>query len=201
MALNDVPLAGQSLNASRNLIESNFLTINTAFKQDHGEYSLPNQGKHNTVTFPLQTYVLPLKGPSTLGTTDMVLFTRDSLAVPGTPGMFLVPANTDPANPLTPSIEFSYALKANPGYTILPSGIIIQWALGALGSGSSSAVIALPIKFSTFLTCQGTVNTFAGNERDNIIYAKPSGFKAVEIGRAATWNSGNITVNVLAIGY
>jgi len=54
--LNNVPVPGQSLGASRNLINANFATTDTAFSVDHVPYndSSGGQGKHNRVSFPSQ---------------------------------------------------------------------------------------------------------------------------------------------------
>ena len=52
MALNNVPLSGQSLNVSRPLISQNFTTIDTAFSQDHVGYGSGTQGQHKQITFP-----------------------------------------------------------------------------------------------------------------------------------------------------
>lgn len=54
--LNNVPTPGQSLGASRGLINANFSTTDTAFSVDHVAYndSSGNQGKHAKITFPVQ---------------------------------------------------------------------------------------------------------------------------------------------------
>ena len=54
MALINVPLAGQSLGITRDPVNNNFSTINSAFLVDHVEYNTAGQGKHNKVTFPVQ---------------------------------------------------------------------------------------------------------------------------------------------------
>lgn len=51
MALNNVPLTGQTLNTTRDAIRDNFAVINTAFEIDHVTYGDPDQGKHNQITF------------------------------------------------------------------------------------------------------------------------------------------------------
>lgn len=54
--LNNVPQAGQTLGNSRNQIQTNFTTIDTAFSVDHVPYNdgSGGQGKHNKVSFPVQ---------------------------------------------------------------------------------------------------------------------------------------------------
>lgn len=63
MALNDVPLSGQTLNDTRNPIRNNFLTINSTFLVNHKEYNTADAGKHTFVTLLDQTgNVLPFVG-------------------------------------------------------------------------------------------------------------------------------------------
>jgi len=54
MALNNIPLAGQSLGTTRAPINQNFSVIDAAFQIDHVDYNIAGQGKHNKVTFPVQ---------------------------------------------------------------------------------------------------------------------------------------------------
>lgn len=132
MALNVVPNAGQTLNNSRPLINGNFVSINAAFSVDHVDYGLPLAGEHKKLTLAQQAYVAPILAPTT-GATEGVIFSRDSIEAPGTMGMFYQPpskANTDKP------VEFSYAIKLSPGYTILPSGIWLAWGAHASVNGN-----------------------------------------------------------------
>lgn len=54
MALNNVPLSGQTLNDTRVPINQNFSVIDTAFSIDHVDYNAGGQGKHAKVTLPVQ---------------------------------------------------------------------------------------------------------------------------------------------------
>jgi hypothetical protein len=55
--LNNVPQTGQTLGATRNSIQTNFSTVDTAFTVDHVQYNdgSGGQGKHKKVTFPVQS--------------------------------------------------------------------------------------------------------------------------------------------------
>ena len=123
MALNNVPLAGQSLGVTRNPINQNFNTINAAFLVDHVEYATGGQGKHNKVTFPVQA-----PAPAFL---------------PGEEGLYNFLYPTTAKNELfvhkqnqagTVDIPFtasamSNVLQANcvNGWTYLPSGLLVKW--------------------------------------------------------------------------
>lgn len=67
--LNTVPVAGQSLGASRDLINANFVTIDTAFSVDHVSYNngSGNQGQHNKITFPAVTPMVPTFAAGSMG--------------------------------------------------------------------------------------------------------------------------------------
>src|SRR5215475_7361133 len=58
--LNNVPVAGQTLGASRDLINANFVTINTAFSVNHVPYNDGSglQGLHQFVQMPAGTPVI-----------------------------------------------------------------------------------------------------------------------------------------------
>jgi len=103
------------------------------------------------------------------------------------------------------SAEFSYAVKANPGCTILPSGIIMQWGSGNIAENGTSVNIPLAMSFGTYLSCQATTLTLpAGAIEDSIVTATDGGISAgvshVYVQRKSAWK-GAITVNVFAIGY
>ena len=57
MALNNVPLAGQTLGQTQAPINQNFAVIDTAFQVDHEDYNTTNQGMHNRVSFLTQSPV------------------------------------------------------------------------------------------------------------------------------------------------
>lgn len=134
MALNNVPLSGQSLDDTRVPINQNFSVISTAFAIDHVVYNTSGQGKHNKVTFPVQT------GAPTFASGDDGLYslafnnqvtTRNELFVHGQ--KFGGAVDT----PFTASI-LSQQAPANDtsGWSYLPSGILLRWSqvTGAAGT-------------------------------------------------------------------
>lgn len=187
MALNNVPVSLQSLNASKPLINQNFLTINAAFLIDHVEYNLPDQGKHKQVMFTQQA-----ADPAT-GVTEGAIYAK--VGTGGVNNLFYRPYSSG-----TP-VEFTYANKANPGYAWLPSGLLIQWVTA--GIAGANATVALPIAFPTaHLYCQVSAGTYTGgNERDYIVGCTPAGLASVTVTRHPSWAGTGINVNVLAIGY
>ena len=120
MALNNVPVAGQSLGASRDLINQNFSVINTAFSVNHVPYNdgSGNQGKHAEVQFPVQS-AIPAASAG-----DISLYNKLPAApypLTATNELFLIKADGTTNIPITASHQ------ATAGWTYLPSGIILKW--------------------------------------------------------------------------
>ena len=200
MALITVPIAGQTLNSSRPDIESNFKAINDDFKVDHVEYNLAGKGKHKTVTFTSQTYVLPSVAPLTAAT-ECSVFSRPSLIMPSlvtpevaTTQLFFQPASS--AATAAP-VEFSYAKKAAQGFTILPSGIWIAWGAGTAGNAKN---ITFFKSFPTTCVSVQMTKTYSGNQ--NLLSAaglSTTGFSAYATILGAGFEDTAFTY--IAIGY
>src|SRR3990167_11437579 len=137
----NIPQPGDKLSQSQADLRGNFQALDTYIQVDHVAIAAADQGKHKKVSYVSQAYVAPILGPAT-AVNEAIIFARDSIEVPGTTALFFKgPSTLDSDDP----IEFSYALKATTGYTILPSGIIIQWAPGQLGINTASTATAMPI--------------------------------------------------------
>ena len=196
MALTPTPNSGQTLNSSRPQISGNFASIDTAFKVDHVEYNLTGQGTHSRVFFAQQSADIP-----TPNATDAVLYTKSGTGG-GNSLFYRGPSNADPA-------EFSYALKAANGYTILPSGIIIQWASGNLpntGATKASVNISLPKAFANIaniVSVQVTPTTPVGSSSttDWILSARAASNSVVTVSRSSNHTSVAVSFNILVIGY
>ena len=207
MALNSLPLAGQTLNASRTLIKANFDNIQSANLVDHEDYATAGQGKHTHSTYVQQTYAAPILGPSTVGSDDQVVFARDSLQSPGSPGLFLHPANT--ANTVA-GAEFSYALPSANGYTILPSGIWLAWGMDTIPQNFSGKTVTLAFSFPNGFLSASVTPTLSGiGSATNLLGWIPSvtliggaPFNTFQVSRI---DNGQVSTNVpfryLAIGY
>ena len=140
MTLNNVPVPGQSLASSRDLINQNFVTIDAAFQTDHVPYtsSSPLQGKHNRVTFPLQAMA-----PVFIGSDSGLYSALDSFSAKNQ--IFIVPPGTSPLTPLTP-VPMTAASFTIPGWSYLPSGLLMQWGQDTI-TGGVTTPIPLPKTF------------------------------------------------------
>jgi hypothetical protein len=128
MALTILPNAGQTLGQTRDPIRINFSNIENAFVVDHVDYAITGAGKHNKITFPVQG-----SAPS-FASGEIGLF---NLAVSGTNELNI----TNSAGVTTP---FTRSLSANPGWTYLPSGMIMAWGTGTINGTVTIAYNTVP---------------------------------------------------------
>jgi len=135
----NIPQPGDKLSQSQADLRGNFQALDTYVQVDHVAIAAADQGKHKKVSYVSQAYVAPILGPVTAAN-EAIIFARDSIAVPGTTALFYKgPGLADIAG----AAEFSYANAASPGYTILPSGIWLQWGTGN-GNAQQNFVTAFP---------------------------------------------------------
>jgi len=161
MSLTNVPVAGQTLLGSRDLIANNFTVIDAAFTINHIAYNLPDNGKHKFLQLPEQAAApataaneagLYAKVGATSAVTEL-FFRRESSGT---------------------EIAFTESLPALNGWTRLPSGLYMEW--GNSVTAASVKTVTL-VKITTLYTVQvSTVfpgddnyfvhlvsNAFAGN--------------------------------------
>lgn len=134
MALNNVPLSGQTLGVTRVPINQNFSVIDTAFQVDHVDYNISGQGQHNRVSFPVQNPVpTPIAGIVQLYS-QLSSFTNQPELVFAHQAGSTAPAAARIA-------EFTSAGYTNPGWARLPSGIMMKWRSGIGFGGNASVTI------------------------------------------------------------
>lgn len=146
--LNNVPVTLQSLAASRDLINTNFSVIDTAFSVNHVQYNdgSGGQGKHNLVTFTLQSAV------PAIAINEMILFEKLPAGPQPTTGvneLFL--KRTTVANseiPITASVINGSFVNAgitqNFGWSYWPSGVLCKWATCQFTSTTLPQTILFP---------------------------------------------------------
>jgi hypothetical protein len=136
--LNVVPVAGQSLGASRDLISQNFSVIDTAFTVNHVPYNdgSGNQGKHAFVQFNV------LGSAPTPIASDISMYNFNS-TLTGLNELFIVKADGTTTTPMTASDQ------ATTGWTYLPSGLLLKWGTTNAVNGSNPFVYTYPTSAST----------------------------------------------------
>ncbi len=133
MALNNVPVAGQTLLSSRDLINQNFAVIDTAFSVNHVPYNdgSGNQGMHKFLQMPAAT-------PTIATAANQVGVYAKNGAFSAVPELFFqrqsLAANSGYA--------FTEAQNTANGWTRLPSGILLKWGQSAVAAGASSGANA-----------------------------------------------------------
>lgn len=133
MSLNNVPLAGQTLNVTQVPINQNFATIDTAFAVDHVAYNIAGQGQHNKVSFPTQNPVpAPQAGICQLYSQVSTITNQPELVFTHQVG------STAPT--AAQIVEFTSAGWTTPGWARLPSGILLKWNTLNFAGGSSLTV-------------------------------------------------------------
>jgi hypothetical protein len=182
----NIPLANDKLSSSQADLNGNFQAINTFIAVDHEAFGAAAEGKHKRVFFTQQA-----ADPAT-GATEAALYTKDSATVPGTASLYYRPPNSGNA------IEFTYALKANPGWTWLPSGIMMQWGTGVAGNATA---IVFPTAFPN--ACLNVMLTPVNNvgARDFLQVGNFGVNNCIAYGQKDGGGFENVNVYFLAIGW
>jgi hypothetical protein len=136
MALNNTPQSGQTLSDTRVPINQNFSVIDTAFQVDHVDYNISGQGQHNKVSFPTQN---PVPTPQA----GIVQLYSQVSAITGQPELVFTHQLGSSAPLAARIVEFTSAGWANPGWTRLPSGILLKWHSGISMASVSTVTVNL----------------------------------------------------------
>jgi len=194
MSLNNVPVTGQSLGASRDLINQNFAVINTAFSVNHVQYNdgSGTQGLHQYLQLPTATPIIATAAAQVgvyskngaYSAVPELYFQRESLAADS-------------------GYAFTESQGASNGWTVLPSGIILKWGQSAVFTGVSSGanpVVTYPVAagipvfnnvFQVMLSQRWTTNQTAIGSTGFAIFSS----SAVDF--AVSWNGTNAAGTVL----
>jgi len=135
MPLINVPLTGQSLDVTRNPINTNFSTINTAFAVNHVQYTdgSGNQGFHNFIQLPTGTPTKDTLNPPINGTL-VALYSKNG-ATSGVPELYFQRNNL--------AANMGYAItegiNLQLGFTRWPCGTLVKWGTAAV-TGTTTVV-------------------------------------------------------------
>jgi len=150
MALNNVPLSGQTLNETRDPIRNNFTAIETGLAVDHVELTVPsagNAGKHKGI------HIVDGVPSPAIGATEIGLH---NLVTVGVPALLLT-------NGAATAIDITTLTgNATQGSITLPSGLIVKWgndttaASGLLTTNFTSAFTTVFAVYTTVSEVGGT---------------------------------------------
>jgi hypothetical protein len=199
VALNNVPLSGQTLNITRVPINQNFSVIDTAFQVDHVDYNISGQGQHNKVSFPIQNPV-----PATQAGI-LQLYSQLS-AITNQPELVFTHQAGSTAPTAAQIVEFTSAGWSNPGWTRLPSGIMFKWHANIGFAGNATVTIDVnadvpgsPNFTNLFTVLTTTLDTSASY--NNVIGLKTIVFPNFTVSKFGGSNPpGTVFFSYLAIG-
>lgn len=152
MALNNVPLPGQTLNNSRNPINQNFVTIDNIFSVNHVDYGAVDAGKHKWVALPVQA-AAPPGGAFAAAEVGLYSFLNP---VTNHNELYVNKTNQVTVTQI-PATASRLSVTSNPTagtgmWTYLPSGIIIKSGTTAVNAGATTITIAGAPAFAAILS-------------------------------------------------
>ncbi len=167
------PDAADSISTSQAVLKDNFTAIKSFVDVNHITFGLTNEGKHNTVSMP-QLTVSAGTVPIATSATEYALYTATDGSVPA---LWIRPPSQG-AGTVSADINITSALKANPGWCRLPSGLLMQWGSSS-GSGSSSSPVTVTYpKAFTATPLHASVSTYTAGSADSkaiaIVYSYSS---------------------------
>ncbi len=191
------PDSGDTISSSQAVLKNNFTAIKTLVDVNHVTFDLTDQGKHTYVTMPQQTS-LP-----TISATEWSFFSASD----GTNTQLYLRTSSTGAIDLTKDRAITSALKADPGWCMLPCGIIMKWASGSVTSGSSATIslangAGIP-DITTMLSVSVTPG-YGSSPEGNVFYSSYTNTSGANAVTVRCWKpfSGSITLSayVLVLG-
>jgi hypothetical protein len=200
----NIPQPGDQLSQSQSDLLNNFQALQTLIDINHIDFASPDQGKHKWVTFPVQSAAPPIAfnagelglysflNPTTnqnelyINKTNQVTVTQ----IPTTASILSVNSN--------PGLSV-------PGWTYLPSGILIKWGSGT-ANGSTNAIFPVSANIPVFTNVMNmSVTTAYNNTSDGDGFVRLSSFTNVGFnvyGSARTTvSTKSVLFQYMAIGY
>lgn len=158
--LNNVPVTAQSLGASRDLINQNFSVIDTGFSVNHIQFNdgSGNQGMHAFLQMPSAVPVIATA-------VNQIGLYCNTGPISGNPELFF----QRPGQAANTGYTITERTASSPGWTRLPSGILLKWGTQAF-TGTPSATVninAVGPNFGTVLNIQ--ITPFNGAPYNQII--------------------------------
>lgn len=129
----NIPQATDIPAQSQSQILTNFGSIQAIIDVNHADFGMATAGQHNYVQMPVQA-----SAPA-VNVGDVGLY---NLLSGGNNQMFLRKSDGT-------SVPITKGNLATPGYSYLPSGILVQWALVTVAGGSNPQTVTYPLAYTT----------------------------------------------------
>jgi hypothetical protein len=211
MALFIIPTSDQSLDETRDPIRNNFINIDTGFSVNHAPLnSGGNSGFHTAINFLNQT---PAPAAPTTAALQSMIYAAPGILTNATSALFAKGASQGAT---VNGAEFTAISAAtnqglantvpSTGFTVLPSGIMLQWGyVNLVGADSLGTPVTFPTPFPTAcLNVQLTMESSIGGQSRVAYVVTGSRSQTNFLGGVKNSTSNNRndgTVNYLAIGY
>lgn len=190
--VSNIPQPTDRKRDSQPLILGNFQEIDTILQVNHSAFNIASQGKHIYVSLLEQAAT-----PVTLAN-EAAIYAKESTLIGDTALFFRKEGNGT-------EYEFTSSIQATPGWTRLPSGILLKW-----GSTTATGLTALTLPvaadvpaFTTIFSVQLTPISAAGADADLAIrlvsFANPLQFNVYATARTTTVDKA-VTFEYLIIG-
>jgi len=144
---NNIPQPTDIPAQSQPQILTNFASIQSIIDVNHADFGAATAGQHNYVEMPVQ----PAAPAVTIGEVGLY-----NLLLTGVNEMFVRKSDGT-------SIPMTKSNQALPGYTYLPSGIILQWAQISANTNPFAVVFPLPFPTSCFVVMTSMVSPSAAD--------------------------------------
>lgn len=156
----NIPQPADQISDSQNDLLNNFGSIYTLVNVNHVTFDDPNQGKHAFVEMPQQA-MAPVTALGEVG-----LYCLASAYGAGSPTLVYRKENSGA------QVEIASANLANPGWTFLPSGLLIKWGAGNAVAANGGAVVVYPAGagIPAFGTLFATYLMATGGNNNSILY-------------------------------
>lgn len=176
---NAIPQPNDDISVSQAQILANFSAISTAFNLNHVNFNATEQGKHAFVEMPNQNAVPPVTIANETG-----LYCNTS-TLTAQPELFFIKQNGTTAPPPLNNAngyEITSSNYTSPGWTRLPSGILIKWGTFSTASGTpylfdvAGTIPAFAVCYNVQLTgTSALLQTFSVSAVTNLQFTVTSG--------------------------
>lgn len=129
---NNTPQSTDQISQTQVPIQQNFASIQTLIQQNHGDFTTAVAGQHNYVQMPAQSGA-PGVTPGEVGLYNLLNAGVNEMFIRKSDGT---------------SVPLAKASLNLPGYSYLPSGLIMQWGLSTSALPNPYTITGFPIAFT-----------------------------------------------------
>lgn len=196
------PAAADYMSVSQGDLQGNFLALKAAIDVNHETFGSAYEGKHKMLSLPEQTVslVAPVF-PLATSATELGLYTKRAS---GTTHLFLRPVSQLPGID-TNDRNLTLWGNSNPGWCLLPCGMIMKWGQANLTNAGSQAVTypvgaGIPVFAHVYSVQISTVYTDGDTIAWVVSYASTTSFNAQSKDVRTGGHNKAATITYLAIG-